>query len=343
MTEQRLQRPRQVTVAVGLGLFGCLVFVISLYDAVGASYSLAAREAVTELLSRPPYDGLGLTVEEALRMLRTALYGMGVAVAVAFVLSFYVFQRSNAARIGFTVASVLLVPALVGPQSLGIAAIVVAFAAIGLWSEPARDWFAGRAPRPVADSPAARPVPLARQLSADQPPPASTPFGAPRVPDFASFPPPDQPPPRPRSVSLAVIITRVSSALTGLFVTMAVLRLATDRTAFEAEVAKSLDTNRRLDELGVTPSDLWLPTLVLTGLIALWCVAAYALTFFVLRRAGWARIALLVSAGNAALVSLIALLTIVSVFPLVASGLAIRLLLQRESAAWFAWRPPTPL
>ncbi len=343
MSEPRLKRPRQVTVAVGLGLFGCLVFVIALYEAVGGSYSLAAREAVTELLSRPPYDGLGLTVAETLRVLRAVMFGMGVAAAVAFVLSFYVLQRSNAARIGFTVAAGLLVPGLLGPQSLGIAAVVVAFAAIGMWSEPARDWFAGRAPRPVADPPPPGPAVLPRQFTTDQPPPASTPFGAPRSPDLASYPPPNQPPPRPRSVSLAVVITRVAASLTGLFVTMGLIRLATDRTAFEAEIGQSFESNPQFDELGITPADLWAPTIAMLGLLVVWCVAAYVLTFFVLRRAAWARILLLVSAGIAAVLSLVALMTIVSVFPLVASGLSIRLLLQRETAAWFAWRPPTPI
>jgi hypothetical protein len=89
MSEQGLTRPRQVTIAVGMGLFGCFIFVIALIDAMGATYSLAARNAIKDIIGQPPYDGMGLTVEEILRVIRVVIYGMGAAAAVGFVLSFY--------------------------------------------------------------------------------------------------------------------------------------------------------------------------------------------------------------------------------------------------------------
>jgi hypothetical protein len=130
--------------------------------------------------------------------------------------------------------------------------------------------------------------------------------------------------------------------MTGLFLTATLVRLATDRSGYEAELAKTIESSKQFRDLGLVADDLWVPALVMIGLLAVWCVAAYALTFAVLRRADWARIVLLVSAGFAAAMSLIGIITIVSVFPLVASGLTIRLLLVRESSEWFAWKPFGP-
>jgi hypothetical protein len=65
----------------------------------------------------------------------------GAAAAAAMVFAIYVLQRHNAARIGFTVAAVMIM--LTAPVSGGFLPIMIAFSAIMLWTKPARDWFAG--------------------------------------------------------------------------------------------------------------------------------------------------------------------------------------------------------
>jgi hypothetical protein len=360
MSEKDLKRPRQVTIAVGMGLFGCLIFVIALFDAMAATYSLAAHNAITELLTQPPYDGMGLSVEEMLHLLRVVIYGMGAAAAVGFVLSFYTYQRSNAARIAFTAAALCLVPGLLGPEGIGVAAIIVGFAAVGLWSEPARDWFAGRAPRPPAQALPSPPV--ARTFSPDQPPPAAVPFGTPpppppppapaRVPqaarpapspaELASYAPPQPVPGRPRALLAAVRITRVFTILAALVLVGFIVEVATSRATYEADFRSTIESSASLVDFGVTPHQLWVSALLGMALMVAWCALTFALTFFVVRRAQWARILLIVSAGGAALVSLIGILAIVPVFTLMGSAFTIYLLLKGEVAAWFAGpnRPP---
>ena len=145
MTDPVLQRPRQVTVAAGIGLVGCLVLVIDLFDTMAHTRTVDARDGIASFLSKPPGDGLGLSVDQVLELWRVVLLLSGALAAAAFVMGIFLIQRHNGARIGFTVAAGLLLLAM---PAVGVVPVVLAVAATGLWSEAARDWFAGRAPRP---------------------------------------------------------------------------------------------------------------------------------------------------------------------------------------------------
>lgn len=192
-----------------MGIAGGFLVVLGLMDAMVDTRTVEARDAVTRLLDRPPYSGMGLSVDQMLSAWRVVVLVAGGLASTAFVCAIYVFRRHNGARIAFTVAAGLLVLAI---PVVGVLPVVLAVAAIGLWSEPARDWFAGRKPRPVATEvpagrhrgqghggqlpasptgwlhndgsneppsrPPAGPAPTAGQPGGEQPPPSEYPYGS---------------------------------------------------------------------------------------------------------------------------------------------------------------------
>lgn len=151
MSEQKsYPRPRQVTTAGILGAVGGTLLVLSLFDSVSRLRTVETRDAVEEFLAEPPGDGLGVSVAWVLDALHVVMLVNGALAAVATVLAVYLFWGHRGARIGFTVVSGILL--FTSPFSGGVLAVLLAVAAVMLWSRPAREWFAGRDPaEPVAD------------------------------------------------------------------------------------------------------------------------------------------------------------------------------------------------
>ena len=151
MSEQKsYPRPRQVTTAAIIGAVGGALLVLSLFDSVGRLQTVEMRDAVEEFLAEPPGDGLGVSVAWVLDALHVVMLVNGALAAVATVLAVYLFWGHRGARIGFTVTAGILV--FTSPFSGGVLAVLLAVAAVMLWSRPAREWFAGRDPAvPTAD------------------------------------------------------------------------------------------------------------------------------------------------------------------------------------------------
>ncbi len=190
-----LARPRQVSMAGGMALVVALLLVVSLFDAMSQVRSVETRSAIADFLATPPGDGLSLGVDEVVRLLRLVVLLNGAVAAAAVVLSVYVFQRHNGARIGLTVAAALLLfTAPVTDASTGVLPVVLAFAATMLWSRPARDWFAGREPaRAAADASQPEQPPTAHQEHSTRLPAWAPPTAEDRLSDEA----PQQPGPAP--------------------------------------------------------------------------------------------------------------------------------------------------
>ncbi len=140
-------RPSQVTMAGWMAVAGSALLVLTIMDTMSQIRSLEMQTSVEEFLSAPPGDGLGLTVSEVIELLRGAMMVAGAAAAAATVLAVYVLRRNNAARVGFTVAAAAIL--LTAPAAGSFLPILIAVAASMLWTRPARDWFAGRAPAAV--------------------------------------------------------------------------------------------------------------------------------------------------------------------------------------------------
>ncbi|HSV37854.1 MAG TPA: hypothetical protein VLI04_03765 [Nocardioidaceae bacterium] len=356
MSEQGLRRPRQVTISTGIGLAGCFILLIGLFDSMAHTRTVDARDSVADFLSKPPGEGLGLSVAEALDLWRVTLYVAGGLAAAAFVFGIYVFQRHNGARIGFTVVTALLLLAM---PLVGIMPILLAIAAVRLWTEPARDWFAGRTPRqkparetavePPSEWTPPPPPPQAPVSGAL--PPASYPYGAPPEPVSWAPPqllsyqppmPPRAPDRRPGSVVWATVLTWVFSGLTGLVMALIALFAVVDQATFKEELQKQLDSDAQLRSLDVSVDQLLGFVIVICAAVALWALAAAVVAIFAWRRQPWARIMLVISASGAALFSLVAILGILPILTLVPSIATVFLLFSKSSNAWYAGRPATP-
>jgi hypothetical protein len=92
---------------------------------------------------------------------------------------------------------------------------------------------------------------------------------------------------------------------------------------------------------GVTDQAIQVATYVTAGVTVVWAVAATIFAVLVLRRSGWARIALLASAAGAGAACLVASLgSLLMVLPAFGCAVTFSLLLRPEVRAWFAPHDP---
>ena len=370
-----LPRPYQVTVSGGIGIAGCLLVLAGLFDTMAQSRSVEAREAVADYLSKPPGNSLGLSAGQVIDLWRgTVLVAAGLT-ATAFVLAIFLFKRHNGARIGFTVVTALLLLAM---PALGLLPVLLAIAAVGLWSGPSRDWFAGRAPQPASAKPGhstlqtpERPPEVSSQvLSQEQPPPSPYPYGSPppsgqppvqqpvqqpaeqpgqpQQPMPAPYPyaapyPQHQPPSpdrRPAAVTWAAWLTWVSSTLAALSMVAIVVVLLAAESDFRDELNQQFDSDPQLRDLGVTVDQVITGMWVGAFVILFWCIAAIVLAVFAYRRKSWARIVLVVSAVASAGFSLVAVLAFAPILTFITSAATVVLLFTPKANAWYSPRQP---
>src|SRR4051794_24298635 len=185
MSETGSARPRQLTLAGWFVVVGSVMLVITVYSTIASLNSVDTRDRVSEWLSTPTGEGLGLSVAGALSGLRAALVVTGLCAAASAVLGVFVLQRHRGARLALTVVAVpILVANLVtAPLTGGLLGALIAASTVVLWTGPARDWFAGR---PVRQ-------PAASQSRGGRPPGTTPP----------TTPPPAQPPVAPPPVDLS--------------------------------------------------------------------------------------------------------------------------------------------
>lgn len=372
-----LERPRQVTFAGILAATGCLLLVVSLFDAMELVRSSEMRDDVTRFLAEPPGDGLGLSVDGALRLLRGVVLLAGALAAAGAVFGVYVLQRHRGARLGLSIVAALLL-LLSMSQLVGVLPALVAAAATLLWTREGRAWFDGRVLEPVPESERRRPRaerPDAFTPSDPQPPAAGGPGGsAPTSQELSAWAPPAvsdriegpahpaDPDPgyvswqptaasRPQDAVAAPVATTatrpravaVAVLLTLFFSTATALILAGSMVRALADkdgVFRQLQEADPEGVLGGTANEVLRVVLVIQVVGILWCLAAIGLALAAHRRADAARIALVVSSLIAALLALISL---VAAFPIplphLAATVAVAVLLLTPSAnGWFSGR-----
>lgn len=322
MTDPTAGRPRQVTLAGWMIMAGSALAVLLVADRLSGLQSLESRQAVERFLAREPGSGLGLDVDGALSLIRTAAMVTAACATAAGILGYQVLRRSRSARIA---VSVLAVPIfLAGMVTGGFVTSVIAASAAILWLQPARAWFDGTTP-PQRSAPARATAPVPPPS-----PPGAAPFGSPTP--SAATPVAGQ---RPGAVVWACVLTWVATGLTllGLTASGIVLAVRTDVMLDEAH-RQSPD----LAAQGVTDEMLIVATYALIAGIGLWCLAAAIVAFFVLRGVAWARLALLVSAAAASAACLLgaAMGAVVLLLPLGASIAAVALLLRSEVGLFFS-------
>ncbi len=145
-------RPPQVTIGGGVAAAGSVLLVVTLFGSIAGLSTVGMHQTIAQTLadSGQPW---GLDVPGALHLLRDLMLAAGGVAAAAAVLAVFTLFRHRGARIGLTIAAALLLVTVVS----GLFGVLVAAATAMLWTRPARDWFAGRAPAPrTASAPAGR-------------------------------------------------------------------------------------------------------------------------------------------------------------------------------------------
>lgn len=364
-------RPRQTTFAGGMIVLGSVFLLLSVWESMTGLRGIESRDAVEAFLADPPGNGMGLSVEGALQLLRVVATVAGVCAAVAAVLGVYALRGQRAARLGL---SVLAVPIFVtGIVTGGFLSSIVAVAIALLWLSPSREWFRGEPipdRTPPADAPRAAvwPPPLPRQ-GIDQsagdssgepstppsvrPPsepsgrPADRPFGEASAP--AAAPAPTEPPAqhgtwpalppapaarRPEGVLVAFVLTLVSAGLVLVLTALSVAVMAFSPDALMDEVLRQ---QPELADQGVTQELLQTTTFVMGGIVMLWAAAALVLAFLTLARRRAAAQALTVSAAVSAVLCIVGTFaSLVLALPAFASIVTVAVLRRPDVRLWLA-------
>lgn len=363
MSDAALPRPRQVTMAGWMIIAGSLLVVVTVFERMAAVNDLETREAIEQFLSRPPGDGLGLDVPAVQSLIRVFSMIAGACAAAAAILGFHVLRRHQGARLALTVLAVPLF--LSGLVADGFLTSLVAASAVMLWLEPSRDWFAGRAPR-ARPEPERREPPRPEQLPPSSPPPPAasgprphegfgTPASAPLEPSAPppgdpspavayppygqAYPPPAYAPPaRPPAVVTAAVLTWVFAGITAFLLGAAALLMLTSPDLMFDEMQRQ---DADLAAQGITQQSLQVAIYVLAGATVVWAaLVSAAAVVLVVRRKEWARLAVLFSAGVAAMFCVLGLLAgaFLMVAPLLGCGATVSLLLRRDVRAWVSAR-----
>jgi hypothetical protein len=362
-------RPRQLTMAGWFVVAGSVLLLLTAFDSLTNINSVDTRDRVTDMLSSPTGEGLGLSVSEALRIMQIGLTVAAMCAAASAVLGVFVLQRHRGARVAL---SIVAVPLLVtAPLTGGLMGALIAASTLMLWRGQARDWFAGRPIRqpaapptppvsadrtqaPVDDpGPAAQPRPDVSTQSPSGEPAATADFGrrpvgqddqappqqwseqgsqqwAPPDPSQAAWHPVPASGPMPRSVRVACLLTWVFSGVVAVVYAAMFVGLLVAQDEMVDFVLNSPEWERANLDSDLLVPVLWLGCLMFLG----WSAGALVLAWFTWRRHDWARYLLAVSAGGALVAGLFA-------FPFglphqVACVVTIVGLFNAQARAWFA-------
>ena len=355
-------RPRQVTIAGVMATAACLLLVVSLFDSMATVRSAEVRDRIAAELGRPPGNGLGLDPAAVVEVLRALVLFSGALAAAGAVLAIYVLQRHKGARVGLSVIAVLML--FTASFVSGLLPILVAVAASMLWGREARDWFAGRAPRPdpvatqapagpgsasdgtPARTPAWQPdrqPDRPADLTEGGPPPATRPYATPPASHPAQHGYPSVPytsgpvrSTRPTPVTVAAWLSRVFSGLVAGFFMLCGLTILVDHQA----LVGAMQRNARVAEQGLSARELLGVLWVTCAVGIFWSLASMSLAVLAFRRLEIGRVALIVSSAIAGLVGLVAVP--VGWVPAGAAIACVVLLSRPSVRAWFAGQDPPP-
>ncbi|MFE6511595.1 hypothetical protein ACFVDI_13945 [Nocardioides sp. NPDC057767] len=356
MSETKLPRPGQATLAGWLIVLGSLLTVVTAWDQIAGLRSLDTRERVEELLAEPPLAGSGIGLDSILTLMHVMALVTGAIAAAAVILGWHVLQRNKQARLALTVIAAPLFFA--GMFGGGFWSTLSAVAVVLLWMSPTRDWFDGVAPtkREALDNsdpdqksyaaptpPEAPTAPTAStasttetgsatgpaRLSAQQPPPWTGPMARPTT---------AAPTRRPGAVMAAAVLTWIGAGLTALMMLASAVTATANPDLILDQLHKQAENDPAMrDAVSLYTTDIIVASVwIMAVLVALVCVAAGVFAAFAIRRHSWARVALMISAG----ISALSLLLFALAFPpaVVLFGAAVAtfsFLLRPEVAAWF--------
>ncbi|GLJ68688.1 hypothetical protein J2S40_003498 [Nocardioides luteus] len=356
MSETKLPRPGQATLAGWLIVLGSLLTVVTAWDQIAGLRSLDTRERVEKVLAEPPLAGTGIDLNSILDIMHVMALVTGAMAAAAVILGWHVLKRSKQARLALTVIAAPLF--FTGMFAGGFWSTMAAVAVVLLWMSPTRDWFDGVAPvereasaasttgtrevstgsttgeREVSTGSTTGPTEVSSgvRLSERQPPPWSGPVAQQTA---------AAPTRRPGAVMAAAALTWIGSGFTALMMLASAVTATANPDLILEQVRKQAESDPAMREVAqlyttdVIVASAW----VMAVLVTLVCIAAGVFAALALRRHSWARVALMISAG----VSGLTLLLFALAFPpaVVLFGAAVAtfsFLLRPEVNAWFRGR-----
>ncbi|NYI79689.1 hypothetical protein [Nocardioides panzhihuensis] len=364
MSETKLPRPGQATLAGWLIVLGSLLTVVGAWDQISGLRSLDTRERVEEVLAEPPLAGSGIGLDGILDLMHIMALVTGAMAAAAVILGWHVLQRNKQARLALTIIAAPLF--FTGMFGGGFWSTLAAVAVVLLWMSPTRDWFDGVSP---AKREAGGGDPNQKSYVAPARPDTATdstgstgstaptiPAGSPDATTGTVRLSEKQPPPwtgavaqtantapkrRPGAVTAAAVLTWVGSGFTALMMLASAVTATANPDLILDQVRKQAESDPRMREVaGLYTTDVIVASAWIgAALVALVCIAAAAFAVFAMRRHPWARVALMISAG----VSGLSLLLFALAFPpaVVLFGAAVAtfsFLLRPEVGAWFRSR-----
>ncbi|OUZ12894.1 hypothetical protein BHE97_00035 [Aeromicrobium sp. PE09-221] len=329
-------RPRSVTLACLYSGCGAAFVFIILVSQLGSWGSVQMQEQIEQLLAEPPLSATSLSVDTTLEWLRWMVLIGVVGTIATMVFAVFAFRGDRGSRIGLTVLCSLAALLFVTMGLVGILPALLAAMCVGmLWQRESRQYFAGEEPPvelgatpsvPAQQSPHAPP-----QITAQRPQASSAHQGyAQTMP-----PPPSARSARPKSVTAALLVTGVGSAVVA---GVAALLLLTVLVGGRAEVERAWQQQGMVSELiaesGFTVDDLMRLMIVsAAGWLLLSLVGMAVTAWAFAQRSPIARIALVVVCVLTIAVSIV-------FFPVglpwTAAAVAVIVLAHREEArAWY--------
>lgn len=336
MSESKLARPSQVTVAGWLVILGSLATLASAYERIANLHSIDTRESVRRMLDEPPLSGSGIDLGTVLDVLHALSLVAGACAVVAAILGWHVMRRDRRARVGLTIVAVPLL--LTGLADQGFSSTIAAIAVVLLWVPRSRDWFDG-VQRSSTPAPGAPPPPPSPPATLRTPPPTSaatqqSQAGRP----VGTIAPPQQhvPAGRPAQVVWAAVLTWVFSALATALMVASGLLVSNDPGLM---LKQAIDRDPTLAGQGITEHFLVATMWVMAGIVIACCVAASVAAALLWRRVATARIVLLVFVIAAVVATLLMTLAAAQfVVGLAGSVATLALLLRPEVKAWLGRR-----
>lgn len=336
MSESKLPRPTQVTVAGWLVILGSLATLVSAYVRMANLHSIETRQSVRRMLDEPPLSGSGIDLGTVLDVLHALALVAGACAVVALILGWQVMRRDRRARLVLTIVAVPLL--LTGLADEGFSSTIAAIAVVLLWVPPSRDWFDG-VQRSSTPAPGAPPPPPSAHLTPRTPGPTSAATQqsqAGRPVSTIARPQQHVPAGRPAQVVWAALLTWIFCALATALMVASGLLVSNDPGQI---LKQGIDRDPALAGQGITEHLLVVTMWVTAGIVIACCVAASVAAALLWRRVATARIVLLAFVIAAVVATLLMTLAAAQfVVGLAGSVATLALLLRPEVKAWLGRR-----
>ncbi|HNA99327.1 MAG TPA: hypothetical protein PKM12_09200 [Marmoricola sp.] len=137
-----VKRPPQATTAMMAVVVASAFLVVSAFDGINSSHSIATQEALAKAIDDPVFKQVGFTAAHFALLIRAAWMVTAASAAASFVLAWYIPQRHHAARIALALTAFPAIAMI--PFTGSLIALLLGFGAGLLWTQPMREWYSAK-------------------------------------------------------------------------------------------------------------------------------------------------------------------------------------------------------